>query len=192
MWHAEYRLYLYPVEHNKSIPASALKAALQTLEFISDPLEGDSESNNADRYRVGEAFLSLICFMGCSPNIEIEPQENSPFCYVEIAQESTETHFVAGHNVKQANCPHCKNPQPKLAKSLLETNQQSLLTQECSVCAKSIDPSKINWRKSAFIARSWVLIGNIYESEAVPDEKLLFALQQESGCEWEYAYVRMK
>ncbi|MCK5810104.1 MAG: hypothetical protein KAH00_03400 [Cocleimonas sp.] len=188
MWHAEYRLYLYPVVRDKPISASALKTALQAIEFISEPLE----SNNADRYKVGEAFLSLICFMGCSPNIESEPQENSPFCYVEITQESVETYFIAGHNVKKINCHHCKEPQSKLAKNLLEANQQSLLTQKCSVCGECIDPSKINWRKSAFTARSWVLIGNIYESEAVPDEKLLSTLKQVSGCEWEYAYVRMK
>ncbi len=188
MWQAEYRLYLYPTDANKQIPESALTTALQNIEFISHRLE----SNSADRYKVGEEFLSLICFMGCSPNIEIEAQENSPFCYVEIAKESEKTYFIAGHNVIKANCHHCKKSQPKLAQNLLEADPQALLSQQCSVCGERIDPSKINWRKSAFIAKSWVLIGNIYESEAVPDEKLLSALKQSSGCEWRYAYVRMK
>ncbi|MCK5917713.1 MAG: hypothetical protein KAG34_04780 [Cocleimonas sp.] len=186
MWQAEYRLYLYPMDANKQIADNALKTALQNIEFISERLES---SNN--RYKVGEEFLSLICFMGCSPNIEIEPQENSPYCYVEIAKESAEKHFIAGLNVKKANCPHCKNPQLKLVQNLLES-QQALSTQQCSACTEYIDPSNVNWRRSAFIAKSWVLIGNIYESEAVPDEKLLSALKQSTGCDWAYAYVRMK
>jgi hypothetical protein len=188
MWHAEYRLYLYPTDANKQISEYLLKTALQNIKFISESLKSDS----ADRYKVGEDFLSLICFMGCSPNIEIEPQQNSPFCYVEIAKEGAERYFFAGHNIKKANCHHCKKPQPKLAQNLLAANQETLFTQQCSACGERIDPSKTNWRKSAFLAKSWVLIGNIYESEAVPDERLLLALKQASGCRWEYAYLRIK
>jgi hypothetical protein len=187
MWHPEYRLYLYPVERDKSIPTSALITALQTIEFISEPLK----SNHADRYKVGEEFLSLICFMGCSPNIEIEPQKDSPFCYIEIGQERGKHSFIAGSNVKKANCPQCKKTQPKLAKNLL-SHPDKIFQQVCDSCGKMIDLTKINWRKSAFIATTWVLLGNIYEAEALPDEKLLSALQHVSGCDWKYAYIQIK
>lgn len=36
------------------------------------------------RYAVGEAFLSLVCFLGCSPDIELEPQTGKAFCYLQL------------------------------------------------------------------------------------------------------------
>ncbi len=192
MWQAEYRLYLYPTDIKKEIDPKKLELALQEVEFIGDILSNDSSVNNSNRYVVGEDFLSLICFMGCSPNIEIEPQEDSPFCYVEIPKKTDKIGFIAGDNVKRVNCPCCKKPQPELAKKLLNSKAEDLFLQACTECNREIDPLAINWRKSAFIAQAWVLLGNIYESEAIPDEKLLSALEQASACEWKYAYVRLK
>ena len=192
MWQAEYRLYLYPTDSNKKISQKRLESALQEIEFIGDLLNAESDCDEDYRYKVGEEFLSLICFMGCSPNIEMEPQEDSPFCYVEISSETNAMRLVAGDNLKKINCPHCKKPQLALANKLLNSDAEALFSQHCTVCKELIDPSKINWRKSAFVASSWVLLGNIYESEAVPDEKLLLALEQASACEWRYAYVRCK
>lgn len=194
MWHAEYRLYLYPTDITKKTPIKALKKILQNIDLIGIELNSDK---TVCRYKVGEEFLSLICFMGCSPNIEIEPQNDSPFCYVEIAtlpeaNRSETNRFFCGHNIKKVNCYHCKIAQPQLAKNLLEATQNQLFQQACHSCGKVLDPTKINWRKSAFIANTWVLLGNIYESEAVPDDKLLLALSQASNCEWKYAYIRMK
>jgi len=195
MWQAEYRLYLYPVDTKAEISQKKLCSVLQEIEFIDALLDDgkeENENNKTQRYTVGEEFLSLICFMGCSPNIEIEPQEDSPFCYVEIPSGKEALRFIAGDNVKKVNCPHCKKPQPALAESLLNAEADQLFSQQCTVCNKVIDPNSINWRKSAFIARSWVLLGNIYESEAIPDDKLLMALEQASDCKWQYAYVRVK
>jgi hypothetical protein len=187
MWHADYRLYLYPTDTTRNIPYKKLERALRNIAFIDTALESDK----GYRYQVGEQFLSLICFMGCSPNIEIEPQQNRPFCYVEIAKDSDEPHFIVGSNVKKVNCPHCKKPLATLVDALL-SEPSGLLQQHCTLCDSVIDPEKINWRKSAFIAKTWILLGNIYEAEAVPDEKLLATLQQVSGCQWQYAYIRVK
>lgn len=187
MWHAEFRLYLYPTDSEVVVDRLEMIAVLRGLAFIGEDLEGEQEG----RYKVGEAFLSLICFMGCSPNIEIEPQENSPFCYVEIPKKN-QRQFMAGENVKKVKCPCCKAIQTQLASSLLAVNEEALLTQKCAECGEGLNPAKLNWRKSAFIAKTWVLLGNIYEAEAVPNEKLLAALQQLSGCAWQYAYIRKR
>ena len=187
MWHAEFRLYLYPSDPEVVISVDKIEGALRQLEFIDQSIEGEVDQ----RFSVGEEFLSLICFMGCSPNIEIEPKEDSPFCYIEVPKDNA-LQFIAGENAKKVNCPHCKTPQPQLVQTLLTKGEDDLLTQCCSECGEVINPAKLNWRKSAFMARSWVLLGNIYESEAIPDEKLLNALQQLSGCEWKYAYVRKR
>ncbi|MCK5895852.1 MAG: hypothetical protein KAG20_03540 [Cocleimonas sp.] len=187
MWHAEYRLYLYPTNATLNISTEILKNALQNIAFIDEVLPSDT----GYRYKVGDDFLSLICFMGCSPAIEMEPQVDRPFCYVEISKPLDHCVLIAGHNVRKINCPQCKTGQPQLVDTLL-SYPNTLFQQSCDVCHTLINPTHINWRKSAFVANTWIILGNIYESEAVPDEKLLAALEQVTHCEWKYAYVRMK
>jgi hypothetical protein len=185
MWHAEYRLYLYPTDATLNISYKKLESALRKIAFIDTALKSDKNY----RYQAGKGFLSLICFMGCSPNIEIKPQQDRPFCYVEITKSTHKPHFIVGRNVKKVNCPHCKKPLSHFVDEVL-SNPTRLFQQRCSLCKTVINPEKINWRKSAFIAQTWLLVGNIYEAEAVPDEKLLATLQQVSGCQWQYAYIR--
>lgn len=190
MWQAEFKLYLCPVDPELKSSAASLLDCLRSLEFIDDEINAE-KGNNVKRYKAGDEFLSLICFMGCSPNIELEPQADSPYCYVEIPEQA-ELQFFSGVHTKVVNCPECKKPQPELVQRLNDIDCESMRRQTCTLCGQHINLEKINWRKSAFAASSWILIGNIYEAEAVPDEKLLVALQQVTGCEWKYAYIRNK
>ena len=146
-----------------------LFSLLKALELIEKKL-------SPTRYSTGNNFVSLLTFMGCSPNIELEPQDDKPFCYIEI--ESTQkVQFISGKNTKFPPCPHCKKP-------LKDTS--------CAHCDKQIDLAKLNWRKSAFVASSWITIGNIYELEAVPNDQLLDTLKNETGVNWKPAYIRQE
>ena len=57
-------------------------------------------------------------------------------------------------------------------------------------CSPDIEIAKLNWRKSAFIAKCWVEVGNIYELEAIPSDSLLAVLGNETGLKWKAAYIR--
>jgi hypothetical protein len=46
------------------------------------------QSLGGGRYSTGEGFLSLVCFLGCSPDIELEPQASKPFCYIQLPEGS--------------------------------------------------------------------------------------------------------
>jgi len=96
----------------------------------------------AGTFAVGEQFLSLICFLGCSPDIELSPHAGKPFCYVQ-----------------------------------LPSNDEPVVFQPI--------------RKPARPLRCWVAIGNIYESEAIPDAALLQALETASGGAWKFAYTEL-
>ena len=120
--------------------------------------------------------------MGCSPDIELEPQENSPYCYIEIEQIE-EPQFIAGKNLKPAKCPHCKASITQLSENLDDKKS-------CETCHQVIDPEKLNWRKTAFYASSWITIGNIYELEAIPNDSFLNALEKATGSKWKVAYIR--
>lgn len=164
---SEFKLYIYPNNPDYLVDIVALASLLKKLEFT-----GRSLPQN--RYATGENFLSLLTFMGCSPNIELEPQDDKPYCYIELGS-ATEPLFISGKNTKYPACPHCKS---------------KLDNPTCSNCNKAIDLAKLNWRKSAFVASSWITISNIYELEAIPSDQLLNALEKETGAKWKPAYIR--
>ncbi len=172
MWDAEFKLVIYPVttEHSKGL--SNLEALLKDIQLIGDRL-------SEDRFQVGDEFLSLLTFMGCSPNMELEPQKDgSAFCYIEL-NETQSPQFVSGSNLKKARCTHCKAEVAKLDKKAL-----------CAQCKQPLVLDKINWRKTAFVAQSWITIGNIYELEAIPNDELLNTLHHKTGVQWKPAYIR--
>ncbi len=178
MWNAEFKLYLYPnfspnypdIADLKEFTKDTLATLLSKQEFTGKQIS----SQPVLRYATGEKFLSQLTFMGCSPNIELEPQENKPHCYIEIGQHKQPL-FISGKNLKKAKCPHCKFPidQP-----------------ECSNCHKEIKPQVLNWRKTAFFASIWISIANIYESEAIPNDNLITSLENHTDVKWKYAYIR--
>lgn len=170
MWQAEFKLYLYPEDPDYCYDEKKLSLHLKESGFIDEKL-------SQNRFSVGGRFLSLLTFMGCSPDIELQPQEDSAYCYVEFTS-ATQPQFISGSNLKKAHCPQCKEP---VSAPLM-----------CEHCKQRLDPATLNWRKTAFYASSWITIGNIYELEAIPSDQLLTILQKETTARWKPAYIRLK
>jgi len=184
MFHSEFLLVLYPVDTSAIIEQKTLGNILATIEFT-------GEQQAPGRFLVGEKFLSLLCFMGCSPDIELEPQGDKPYLYIEIPEVSESLVFMAGSNVKTPCCPNCKENLNTLLQQIDKTNNTSHThSLNCVKCKHPITPHQLNWRKSAVFAHSMIIIGNIYESEAVPDARLLEALEKTTGSAWKYSYIR--
>ncbi|MEE9304342.1 MAG: hypothetical protein V3U84_11235 [Thiotrichaceae bacterium] len=166
---SEFKLYLYPEKPDYQADLSVLISLLKNLKFL-------GKSLSQHHYAVGDNFLSLLTFMGCSPDIELEPQDNKPYCYIEV-DSFKRAQFISGINTKYPPCPHCK---------------EKLNNRICSNCNETLDAITTNWRKSAFISQCWICIGNIYELEAIPGDLLLMALEKETGIKWKPAYIRRK
>lgn len=77
MQYSAHQLVLFPVATADAPVMAPLEPCLQTLGLLGERLE-------AGHFAVGEAFLSLVCFLGCSPDIEIIPQADKPFCYIQL------------------------------------------------------------------------------------------------------------
>ena len=179
MWHSEFKLYLYP-DHPKYITnIDNLVSILYKVELIEKQIE-------TTRYRTGNQFTSLLTFMGCSPNIELEPQKNKPYCYIEI-ETRNRPFLITGKNTKAVRCLNCKEKVTTTFKNDELSNDFS-----CPNCGNLMDFAKLNWRKSAFFASNWITIGNIYELEAIPSDQLLNTLKNETGVNWKPAYIRNK
>ena len=85
------------------LPADArgFEQILESIQLIGEPLSGDHE------YLAGDRFLDLIAFMGCSPDINLNPGENQHFCYIRLLSNSHSTQFHCGEHTHAPRCPHC-------------------------------------------------------------------------------------
>ena len=166
---------LYPTGSGFEVDRARLKNLLDNLGLLGEELV---DLIGSDQYAVGKNFLSHFTFMGCSPDIELEPQTDKPFCYVGL-DSHTKARFVSGSNLKKSRCSYCKNDLIKMPQSLC-----------CPHCERPLQLDKINWRKSAFVAKTWITVANIYELEAIPNDELLDILQRETGVQWKPAYIR--
>ena len=181
MFTAEYSLLLHPIDADCSLAHQDLIQHLYNMELL-------GQSRSETRFDVGERFLSYFCFMGCSPNIELEPQENDqPYCYINIPQPSLQVQSIISKNVKLPRCPHCKVEQSQLAEQLAKHYQSEVI---CPECSHAFSANKVNWRKTAVFAKTWIEVGNIYEAEAIPDAQFLAQLEEATQIQWKYAYIR--
>lgn len=174
------RLVLYPVDpHYAWESDTQVVAALRDLGLISDQLRADDAGMS---YLCGTNFLSLITFLGCAPDIALEPQENArEFCYIELPLPAASPMAHYGANVKSARCPSCQNP----VQALTEVTEIC-----CSRCGTPTLAWQLNWRRSACWARTVINLWNVYESEAVPGDPLLNRLANVSGVSWGFCYIR--
>lgn len=141
-----------------------------------------AESFDKECFLVGENFLELISFMGCSPNIKLDDEDgDGQFTFIHI----TGTDEIAGLTGKHSfspHCPQCKKPEKNWRKLLKNNNI------ECSNCQTPSDAWQYNWRKSAGFARCFIEITDIYPKEAIPQSSLLESLEKNFGVPWAYFF----
>jgi DNA-directed RNA polymerase subunit RPC12/RpoP len=179
MYQANDCLVLHPIDRLLTISQQDLIAFAKEKGLI-----GEAETES--RFQVGERFLSLLCFMGCSPNIELYPQsDGSAYCYIEIPEPTDKV--LVSQRPKVPRCPACKQTLTVLTERL---NNQALSDTKCPDCGSVIQPETLNWRKTAVFSPSRIIINNIYDAEAVPDGNLLAQLNKHFGSEWRYAYIK--
>lgn len=179
---AGHQLVLFPVQAGFPLDANLLQEVLSQQGMLGKALR-------ADTYAVGEAFLDHITFLGCSPYIELEPVQASEFCHVQLPVSDGRVQFLAGSNVKPPPCPACKAALTDLPGRLQQADKV-LAEQHCPACQAGFLPHELNWRKSAVFASNYIVIGNIHEAEAVPEQGLLLALQEATGIGWRHAWLR--
>lgn len=181
MYQAEYSLILHSANPEIACEQSDLIKLLKDIQFI------DLEETSS-RFQIGEKFLQQMTFLGCSPAIELAPNGEQAYVYVEVPDTLPVITFHSGKNLKFPRCPACKETLNTIATDIAQAKDINSLP--CPSCQQAINPLQFNWRKSAFFGKSKILIGNIYEAEAVPNENLLSYLSELTGDNWKYSYIR--
>ncbi len=156
---------------------------LQSSGFIS---QLEIENNT---YLPGKDFLNLLTFLGCSPNINLAPEDGDKFCTIRLSEVEDNARCLGYTNTIQPKCPHCKKKIKNWQDNSDWQNASSLLN--CDSCGKQSNMYSLKWRQEAGYGRYAIAINHIYPHEAVPSESLLSRLRDTTGFDWQYFYSQV-
>lgn len=180
----QYKLVLYPAIPEFSILKSAeIIAALKKAGLISSEMYENT-------FLPGAAFMELLSFLGCSPNICLSPADGDIFCHIIIKSSQSDVQCLGHTATAIPRCPQCKY---KLA-DWRQTPDWQLGTTPCTCpnCHAITAMQNLHWKQECAYGRMAVDIINIHPFEAVPSENLLTMLQTATKLEWNYCYAENK
>ena len=195
---AVHKLVLCPTHVDQGVvDTTTLVIALRSIGLLGVPACYDLPG----AFRVGEQFLQLVSFLGCSPAIELEPPldpeecarvcASGKLCHVRIPVPDQRIRFRGDSRLPTPRCPHCRKAiefWPELLARWRSEPQAS--DWECRICSYQGRLFDLNFRQRGAFARCFVDIWGIHPAEAVPDESLLSSLAGLSGGEWKYLYLQ--
>lgn len=180
-------LFLTPVSSQFAIEDfDTFCTSLATTGLTGNAITNATETSAAEqRFVTGSKYLDLVAYMGCSPAINTEANEDEDaYCYIRVFQKEIPELIFCRTRSKPPACPQCKTPYPAL-KPVSSSDGTYLL---CPQCGTRSTASEINWRKQAGYARLFIEITDIFPKEAIPQQSLLDTLQTISGTSWQYFY----
>ncbi|MEN8212954.1 MAG: hypothetical protein ABFR19_01205 [Pseudomonadota bacterium] len=149
-------------------------------------LIGSGIENLQNSYLAGEKFLQLITFMGCSPHIRFEPEDDRDkgYCYISLSS-SNNPRLRASEHARPPRCHACRKP--------LGGEWQTAVTHEAAItclhCGQQQYADQLGWRNDAGLGRFFIEIHNIFPGEAQPVPQLQQQLQGIAGSPWRYFYL---
>ena len=154
---------------------------LQRERLIGSSIEGMQSS-----YFAGEMFLQLITFMGCSPHIRFEPEDEQDkgYCYITLADYETLQIRVSEH-ARPPRCSACKKPVGKAWQTAVSQGEQIT----CPHCYQQQRPDQLSWRNDSGMGHFFIEIHNVFPGEAQPVPRLLQQLQIIDASQWRYFYL---
>ncbi len=136
-------------------------------------------------YRAGEDFLSLIMFLGCSPQVQLDPEsatDGHNACSIRF-HVYPDIHFLAAAKSPAPRCRQCRSAVS------IEQHPEPVERLTCAQCGKVSEAVDLDWRQAAGFGRCFVEVAGVYPHEAVPADKLMNALAGLSGTRWAYFYA---
>ena len=171
--------YLLPADPKDIIDA------LQNIGLIAQALEG------SPGYILGERFMQLVTFMGCSPYIRLEPDESGePFCHLLIDGPHEQPELLTGKNTQPPRCGACRKRLNEWQASFEDWRQNRAGWQAtCPHCGEHQEPVSYDFRQSAGCGRLFLFVENIFPQEAIPSPSLMETLKKTShGNPWHHFY----
>lgn len=165
----------------KPAALAKLVSSLQQHGFIGERWQATS----GERYLIGDKFLSLVTFMGCSPYIALEPpQHGEDFCHIEISAIYDQLQFILGSPHPVSRCPQCRHRQADWQELPAD------LQYDCPKCGGQFSLTELDWQHNAGYGHCFVSVHGIYPQEAIPTTHLLSILEQAFGVPCSYFYIQ--
>mgnify|MGYP001825671206 CR=1 FL=1 len=176
-------LFLHPVDARLHVDPDRLAHHLQQTGFCGEPVAGLPQAT-----RIGDRFLQLVTFMGCSPHIELEPRwpGDEDFCHVRLHQFA-EPVLMVGSNTRPPRCPGCRKAAGKDPAAFTGLHADASVS--CAKCGETYRFTALDWRRSAGLASLFVEVRSVFPGEAVPVDALLDGLAAMTGGRWTYFYL---
>ena len=164
--------------------SDSLVALLQSIQLIGRPMERPM------LFLTGSGFLDLVAFMGCAPDIRLEPgDDNQPFCHVHLLTKTDTVEFHCGKHTHKPRCPQCRTPVNDWKHKISQWLEYPIESEwRCTNCQHRASLWEYNWRRSAGFARCFIEIRNIFPKEAIPQQQLLDTLESHYGVRWHFFY----
>ncbi len=163
-----------------------LTSRLRAAGFLGRPLGG-----RAGAFAVGERFLAFLTFAGCSVHIELDPEAETPSCYIRYVGPFARPTLLCGRNTRPPRCRSCRAPlsdwQRRLAEADAATSERCPIP--CPTCGDARPPWDYDWREQAGYGRLFLAVEEVFPGEAVPTPALLDLLQG-GGSDWRHFYVQ--
>jgi DNA-directed RNA polymerase subunit RPC12/RpoP len=163
----------------------AIFSELRKTGLIATPLEPHHG------YLLGENFMQLVTFMGCSPSIRLEPDKtDEPFCHLLLAGPYPQPRLLSGKNTLPPRCDTCRKRLNDWQSNFHDLEQKGGAWQaRCPHCGHHQDPATYDFRQSGGCGRFMLFIENIFPQEAIPSPSLLESLKRATDdAPWHYFF----
>jgi len=142
-------------------------------------------SEHVAEFLAGEEFLRLVMFLGCSPQVVLDPvlaQQGQAVCLIRLLSYREVT-LLTAKSMPAVRCTKCRAAVDRSSAGSFEARYR------CQQCGNECRVSDLDWRQSAGFGRCFIEVNGIHPHEAVPSDKLLNALHAYSHCNWKYFYT---
>jgi len=162
-----------------------LTATLSEAGFLGPPLEGRNEG-----FAVGERFLQLVIFAGCSVRIELSPMGEAPFCHIRFTGPFRRPVFLSGRNTRPPRCRNCRGRLRNWQAVLSDRDNAGPGQITCPACGEASPPWGYDWKGQAGFGRLFLQIEEVFPGEATPTPALMGLLEASNGCKWRHFYIQ--
>lgn len=180
------RMVLTPTDPHASPHVGLLVEMLAETGFVGERLEMSEMS----AYRIGPGFLSLLTFAGCAVRVESDPGRKGGFCHIRIPPSWEHPHLLVGRNTRAPRCIGCRARLVDWRERTAHWASHPHAGVTCPSCGETRPPWLWDWKDQGGFGRLFVLIEEIFPSEATPTPALFDLLIRASGTGWRHFYVQ--
>ncbi|WP_089729626.1 hypothetical protein [Candidatus Thiosymbion oneisti] len=178
------RLLLSPQDPFLLPERAPLTATLSEAGLLGTPLEGRNQA-----FAVGERFLQLVIFAGCSVRIELSPIGEAPFCHIRFTGPFRQPVFLSGRNTRPPRCRSCRG-RLRSWREALSGRDNAGVQITCPACSEASPPWGYDWKGQAGFGRLFIRVEEVFPGEATPTPALMGLLEGSSGCKWQHFYIQ--